>query len=138
MLDRRVNGPAELVESVRFLSEHGAYRDALVTASVWAPRYAGQFSAEQQTELNALLGQAEEAADVEVARTNRVELDRTDLQQLEWALEELRLLHDDQIGQHLMTQPILRCQCAVASRYRKARDVTDRLRGDLGLRPRIL
>lgn len=138
MLDRTIRGPTQLVESVRFLSEHGAYRDALVTASVWAPRYAGQFTAEQQAELNALLGQAEEAAGVEVARTNRLELDRTDLQNLEWALEELRLFHDSEAVNHATSTVITQCLCAVASHYRKARDVTDRLRGDLGLRPRIL
>jgi hypothetical protein len=136
MLSRSILSPAELVHSVRFLSEHGAYREALVTASVWAPRFAGEFDAAQQAELKALLEDAEMNWHVEVARTNRVELDRTDLQFLEAALDGLRELHDEAEGSTALA--ITKCLCEMASSYRKARDVTDRLRGDLGLRPRIL
>src|SRR5262249_36772636 len=111
----------------------------LVTASVWAPRFAGQFDREQQAQLQGLLQEAEMNWHVEVARTNQVELDRTDLQQLEAALDALERLHD---GEYWSTEPLIggparQCLGAAASSWRRARGVTDRLRGELELRPRL-
>lgn len=132
MLDRTVRDTTQLVEAVQFLVEHGAYRDALVTASVWAPRFAGTFTPEQQAQLKLWLDMAEQAEGIEVQRTNRIELDRTDLARLEAALDSLEELHNTD------AYAVRDCLCQDASRWRQARDVTDRLRGDLGLRPRVL
>jgi hypothetical protein len=64
-------------------------------------------------------------------------IDRTDLTNLEGALDALETLHDFEADQ-FRSERIRYCLCAEASYWRKARHVVKRLRSDLGLNPRLI
>lgn len=107
---RVIESATQLVEVIRDLYALGAYQEALVTASVWAPHFAGDFTPPQQAELTELLAVAETHLTIIQSTPTRVELDPADLAVLEQALDE--------------ADP------------RPARPVIDRFRRELGLPPR--
>lgn len=73
-------------------------------------------------------------AEAHQADTSDPTLDHGDLVALERALDALETAHDERVGKC----PIRDCECDEAEAWRRARHVTMRVRGALGLKQRLL